>query len=60
MTPTPKAKTPTRRRRRGEFPPLLVWASDAVDLVTELPYAVDLVGTLASQAQQALDQAGRT
>lgn len=44
---------------RGELPPLPVWASEAIDLINDLPPAADLVGVLAAQAEQALAQAGR-
>ncbi|MGV9602208.1 NAD(P)H-dependent flavin oxidoreductase [Streptomyces sp. NPDC003631] len=44
---------------RGEVPPLPVWAGEAVDLVTDLPPAADLVGRLARQAEDALNRAGR-
>jgi len=43
----------------GEVPPLPVWAGEAVDLVTDLPPAADLVGRLARQAEDALNRAGR-
>lgn len=41
----------------GELPPLPVWASEAVDLITDRPPAADLVATLASQAEEALTRA---
>jgi nitronate monooxygenase len=41
----------------GELPPYPVWAGEAVDLITDLPSAADLVGDLAAQAQDALDRA---
>jgi nitronate monooxygenase len=44
---------------RGDLPPLPVWAGEAVDLITDLPPAADLVGTLAAQAEDALARAGR-
>ncbi|MGG2464344.1 nitronate monooxygenase [Streptomyces sp. RGM 3693] len=44
---------------RGEIPTLPQWASQAVDLINDLPSAVDLVGTLAAQAADALARAGR-
>ncbi|WP_331767678.1 nitronate monooxygenase [Embleya sp. NBC_00896] len=44
---------------RGAVPPLPVWAGEAVDLITDLPSAADLVGALAAQAEDALAQAGR-
>ncbi|GIH80061.1 NAD(P)H-dependent flavin oxidoreductase [Planobispora longispora] len=44
---------------RGAIPPLPVWAGEAVDLVTDRPSAADLVATLAAQAEDALNRAGR-
>ncbi|MER7892112.1 nitronate monooxygenase [Micromonospora sp. NPDC094482] len=44
---------------RGVIPPLPVWAGEAVDLITDLPSAADLVTTLAAQAEEALSRAGR-
>ena len=42
---------------RGELPPVPVWASEAVDLITGLRPAADLVGDLAAQAEEALARA---
>lgn len=44
---------------RGDLPQLPVWASEAIDLIDDLPPAADLVGVLAAQAEQALARAGR-
>ncbi|SDU30746.1 NAD(P)H-dependent flavin oxidoreductase [Jiangella alkaliphila] len=44
---------------RGAIPPLPVWAGEAVDLISDLPHAADLVATLAAQAEVALAKAGR-
>lgn len=44
---------------RGDVPSLPPWASEAVDLITDLPPAADLVPTLAAQAEDALARAGR-
>ncbi|MEV6030714.1 nitronate monooxygenase [Nonomuraea sp. NPDC052116] len=44
---------------RGEVPALPVWAGEAVDLITDLPPAADLVARLAAQAENALARAGR-
>ncbi|HEX6933755.1 MAG TPA: nitronate monooxygenase [Streptosporangiaceae bacterium] len=41
----------------GHLPPLPVWASEAVDLITDLPSAADLVAALAAQAAEALTRA---
>ncbi|MFJ3307386.1 nitronate monooxygenase [Streptomyces sp. NPDC086549] len=43
---------------RGEIPALPQWASEAVDLINDLPSAADLVGALAAQAEEALARAG--
>lgn len=43
---------------RGALPPEPVWASEAIDLITDLTPAADLVGVLAAQAEQALARAG--
>jgi len=44
---------------RGAVPSLPVWAGEAVDLITDLPSAADLVPALAGQAEDALAKAGR-
>ncbi|MEW2487011.1 hypothetical protein [Streptomyces sp. NPDC048411] len=44
---------------RGAVPPLPVWAGEAVDLITDLPSAEDLVTAMATQAQDALARAER-
>ena len=44
---------------RGELPPLPVWASEAIDLISGLASAADLVSALAAQAEEALARAGR-
>ncbi len=38
----------------GDLPPLPVWASEAVDLITDLPSAASLMAALAAQADEAL------
>lgn len=43
---------------RGDLPPGPVWASEAIDLITELSSAADLVGALAAQAEQILTRLG--
>ena len=43
----------------GAIPPQPVWAGEAVDLITDLPSAADLVPALAAQAEQALHRAFR-
>jgi nitronate monooxygenase len=42
---------------RGELPPVPVWASEAIDLITGLVPAADLVGVLAAEAEEALARA---
>ncbi|MEU1943608.1 nitronate monooxygenase [Streptomyces sp. NPDC020125] len=44
---------------QGNIPALPMWAGEAIDLITDLPSAADLVATLAAQAEDALDRAGR-
>jgi len=39
---------------RGELPPVPIWASQAIDLITDLRPAADLVGDLAREAESAL------
>jgi len=43
---------------RGVIPPLPVWAGEAIDLITDVPSATDLVSTMAAQAAAALAGAG--
>jgi nitronate monooxygenase len=42
---------------RGDLPPVPVWASEAIDLITGLIPAADLVGALAAGAEEALARA---
>lgn len=44
---------------RGEVPPQPVWAGEAVDLITDLSPAADLVSDLAAQAEDVLNRVGR-
>ncbi|SEG16249.1 nitronate monooxygenase [Nonomuraea solani] len=44
---------------RGAITPLPVWAGEAVDLITDLPPAEDLITAMAAQAEEALNRAGR-
>lgn len=44
---------------RGQVPPQPIWAGEAVDLITDLPPAADLVTNLAVQAEDALARAGK-
>ena len=41
----------------GELPPQPVWASQAIDLITDLPPAAEVVASLAAQAEAALARA---
>ena len=43
---------------QGGLPPQPIWASQAIDLIRDLPPAADLVGALAAQAENALARAG--
>ncbi|WP_371661933.1 NAD(P)H-dependent flavin oxidoreductase [Streptomyces sp. NBC_00280] len=55
----PEARQNYRRDvEQGNIPALPMWAGEAVDLITDLPSAADLVATLAAQAEDALDRAG--
>jgi nitronate monooxygenase len=38
----------------GELPPEPVWASQAIDLITDLPPAAEVVASLAAQAEDVL------
>jgi nitronate monooxygenase len=44
---------------RGDAPSLPVWASEAIDLINDLPPAAGLVTALAAQAETALARAGK-
>ena len=41
----------------GALPPRPVWASQAIDLITDLPPAAEVVGSVAAQAEDALARA---
>ena len=41
----------------GALPPLPIWASQAIDLITDLPPAAEVVGSVAAQAEDALARA---
>jgi nitronate monooxygenase len=45
--------------RAGDMAVLPVWASEAIDLITAIVPAADLVGLLAMEAEEALGRAGR-
>jgi nitronate monooxygenase len=58
LAASPAAKDAYQRRvANGELPPLPVWASQAIDLITDLPPAGDVVAALAAQAEGALTRA---
>jgi len=42
---------------RGDLPSLPVWASEAIDLISDLPSAADLVAAIVAQARDALTRA---
>ena len=44
---------------RGDTGVIPIWASEAIDLITEVVPAADLVGLLAAEAEEALVRAGR-
>jgi nitronate monooxygenase len=44
---------------RGDVTPEPVWASEAIDLISEMSPAADIVALLAAQAEEALARAGR-
>ena len=43
----------------GDLPRRPVWASEAIDLISDRPPAAGLIGALAAQAEEALARAGR-
>ena len=43
---------------RGDLPPLPIWAGEALDLITDLPPAADLVEAMAARAASALARVG--
>ncbi len=45
---------------RGDLPPVPAWASQAIDLITDVRSAADLVGDLARDAELALSRIGRS
>jgi nitronate monooxygenase len=51
----PDAQRDYRQRvAAGEFPAEPVWASEAIDLITDVRHAADLVGDLAAEAEETL------
>ena len=58
LAASPSAKSDYQRGvASGELPPEPVWASQAIDLITDLPPAADVVASLAAQASAALTRA---
>jgi nitronate monooxygenase len=58
LAASPSAKSDYQRRvASGELPPLPVWASQAIDLITDLLPAADVVTDLVAQAEDELTQA---
>jgi nitronate monooxygenase len=45
--------------RRGDPDAVAVWASEAIDLITEVGSAADLTGSIAREAEEAITQASR-
>ena len=55
LAANPQARSDYQRGvASGEFPLLPVWASQAIDLITDLPPAAEVVARLAAQAEVAL------
>jgi nitronate monooxygenase len=46
--------------RQGDLAVIPVWASEAIDLITEIVPAADLVGALAAEAEDAIVAVGRS
>jgi nitronate monooxygenase len=58
LAASPRARSDYQRGvASGEFPPEPVWASQAIDLITDLPPAAEVVASLAAQAEDALARA---
>ena len=58
LAASPRAKSDYQRGvASGALPPKPVWASQAIDLITGLPPAADVVTTLSAQAEDALARA---
>jgi nitronate monooxygenase len=55
LAASPEARSGYQRGvASGELPPEPVWASQAIDLITDLPPAAEVVASLAAQAEDAL------
>jgi nitronate monooxygenase len=55
LAASPEARSDYQRgAASGELPPEPVWASQAIDLITDLPPAAEVVASLAAQAEDAL------
>jgi len=58
LAASPQAKSDYQRGvASGELPPEPEWASQAIDLITDLPPAAEVVASLAAQAEDALARA---
>jgi len=58
LTASPAARDAYQRGvASGELPPEPVWASQGIDLITDLPPAADVVASLAAEASAALTRA---
>ena len=58
LAASPQARSDYQRGvASGELPPQPVWASQAIDLITDLPPAAEVVASLAAQAEEVLARA---
>jgi nitronate monooxygenase len=58
LAASPQARSDYQRGvASGELPPQPVWASQAIDLITDLPPAAEVVASLAAQAEETLARA---
>ncbi|KUL23037.1 NAD(P)H-dependent flavin oxidoreductase [Streptomyces regalis] len=59
LTADPRARQEHQEAvARGTIPALPQWAGEGIDLIDDVPSAADLVGSLAAQAEKALNRAG--
>jgi nitronate monooxygenase len=58
LAASPQARSDYERGvASGEFPPQPAWVSQAIDLITDLPPAAEVIASLAAQAEEALARA---
>jgi NAD(P)H-dependent flavin oxidoreductase YrpB (nitropropane dioxygenase family) len=58
LAASPQARSDYQRGvASGELPPRPVWASQAIDLITDLPPAAEVIASLAARAEEALARA---